>query len=162
MESRNNRVRGSIQLTTCLTAAPTVKVFLENEELGEVRLKQEHPFLMKGQRAHQAVYEVMTAKQQHIGTFQPHFMNLAKGYELVLPTYGTILDTTTLVEGYCASIRGTTYEVRRGQRGFEYVIDDCVRMIVEVAQVIQITPLEEVSDEEQLIVAMLAMKLAAA
>lgn len=155
-------MRGSIELTTCLTAAPIVKVFLENEELGEVRLKQEHPFLMKGQRTHHAIYEVMTAKQQLIGTFQPHFMAVAKGYELVLPTYGTILDTTTVVEGYCASIRGTTYEVRRAQQGFEYVIDDCVKMLVEVTHAIRLTPLEEISDDEQLIVAMLAMKLAAA
>jgi len=154
-------VRGSIELTTCLTAAPVVKVFLGNEEIGEVRLKQEHPFLMKGQRTHHAIYEVMTAKQQLIGIFQPHFMAVAKGYELVLPTYGTILDTTTIREGYCASIRGTTYEVRRGQQVFEFVMDNCVKMMIEVTHVIRLTALEEVSDEEQLIVAMIAMKLAA-
>lgn len=154
-------MRGSIELTTCLTAAPVVKVFLGNEERGEVRLKQEHPFLMKGQRTQYAIYEVMTAKQQLIGTFQPHFMAVAKGYELVLPIYGTILDTTTIREGYCVSIRGTTYEVRRGQQGFEYVIDDCVKMIVEVTHAIRLTPLQEIGDEEQLIAAMIAMKLAA-
>lgn len=155
-------MKGSSKLTTCLTAVPMMKVFFGNRELGEVRLKEAQPFLVKGQRTSYAIYEVMTAKKQHIGTFQPHFMALAKGYELVLPTYGTILDATTLATGYCVSIRGTTYEVRKGLMGFEYVINDCVKMIVEVTQAIRVTPLEEISDEEQLIAAMLAMKLAAA
>lgn len=153
-------MKGSNNLTTCIQTMPAVKVFFEEQELGEIRSCNEPPFLSKGQRTKRS-YEAVTLEQRLIGKFQPHFMELAKGYELVLPTYGTILDTTRFEQSYHTSVRGVVYELRNVAQRYEYVVDGAVKMILAVDECVTIIKRTDVAYHEQLLVAMLALELAA-